>query len=404
MASTASFPRTIAISNVIKEIDDKIKIVLGGTHPTYMYDEIMKKYSCIDFIIRGEGEATSIELVRTYDQRGDMNHVDNIVWRDCHSNNEKIKVNNTNRTNIDLNEYWPAWNLITDWESYRAPVNNEITATIQFSRGCDHRCNFCGQWMFWKRWHARSVESFIEEIEYLNTKCGVTSFFWADENPAQDQTKWINLLNSLKEINDQNKVHHMLNTRVNHIVRDESYLNLYKKAGIFAIDLGMESALQQRLDYFNKGTTTNLNIRTLSLLKKHDIISIVQILVGLPNETRKTLQESGNLFKEWDPDLIHFYFVTPFIWTEFGQKMKDFIFERDLSKWDYRNPILKPSSMSVEELLKFCKQLKLEFNFNPQKIATVLQIKDPYRKKFLVNSLIQSLKYRSGESKVSNCN
>ncbi len=193
----------------------------------------------------------------------------------------------------------------------------------------------------------------------------------------------------------------MLNTRVNHIVRDEKYLNLYKNAGIFAIDLGMESALQQRLDYFNKKTNTELNKLTLDLLKKHDIISIVQVLAGLPDETQETLQETGNTFNDLGPDLMHFYFTTPFLWTEFGQQMKEFIVESDISKWDYRNPVLKPHTMSIGELQKLCRWLKLSFNFNPKKIANILQIKDHYRRKFLINCLILSLKYRTGDLKLS---
>ena len=401
MASTASLPRSIAISNAVKELNNEIKIVLGGTHPTYMYNNIMKENSCIDFIIRGEGEIPSIELVNAYDNQLDMESIKNIVWRDKSYENEKIRVNEVSDQIVNLNEYLPAWDLINNWENYRAPTNNEITTTIQFSRGCNHRCNFCGQWMFWKKWHCRSTESIADEIKYLNKEHGVTFFFWADENPAQDQKKWIELLNSLKSINVNNEIHHMLNTRVNHILRDEKHLNLYKEAGIFAIDLGMESPLQQRLDYFNKKTTIELNKLTLDLLKKHDIISIVQVLAGLPDETYETLQETGNIFNEWNPDLMHFYFTTPFLWTEFGQQMKKYIVESDISKWDYRNPILKPHAMSLEELHKICRWLKLAFNFNPKKIASIIQINDDYRRMFLINCLIQSLKYRTGDLEIS---
>lgn len=402
MASTASLPRSIAISNAVKGLDNEIKMVLGGTHPTFMYNDIMEEHSCIDFIIRGEGEIPSFQLVKSYDNHLDMGSVKNIVWRDSSYENGKIRVNEISNQIVNLDEYLPAWNLISNWEDYRAPANNEITATIQFSRGCNHKCNFCGQWMFWKKWHCRSTKSFVEEVEYLKKEHGVTFFFWADENPAQDQEKWIELLNSLKSINEDNEIHHMLNTRVNHIVRDETYLNLYKEAGIFAIDLGMESALQQRLDYFNKKTTTELNKLTLDLLKKHDIISIVQVLAGLPDETHETLQETGNIFNDWNPDLMHFYFTTPFSWTEFGQQVKEFVVESDISKWDYRNPVLKPHAMSTEELHKICRWLKLAFNFNPKKIANILQIKDYYRRMFLINCLIQSLKYRTGDLRISN--
>ncbi len=51
MASTPSLPRSLAISSAIKELDNEIKIVLGGTHPTFMYNNIMKstRVSTISF-------------------------------------------------------------------------------------------------------------------------------------------------------------------------------------------------------------------------------------------------------------------------------------------------------------------------------------------------------------------
>lgn len=83
--------------------------------------------------------------------------------------------------------------------------------------------------------------------------------------------------------------------------------------------------------------------------------------------------------------------------------MEDKIVEPDYSKWDYRHPIIKPSGISLEQLSKMSKWMKLEFNYNPKKILDIMQIEDDYRQKFLINSIIQSLKYRSGNSKLSVC-
>ncbi len=155
MASSASLPRSVAISNKVKELNNEIKIVLGGTHPTFMYEDIMKENSSIDFIIRGEGEIPSAQLVKTYDKHQDFGNIKNIVWRDDDNENGRIMVNEINNELVNLDDYLPAWDLISNWDDYRAPANNEITTTIQFSRGCNHKCNFCGQWMFWKNWHCR---------------------------------------------------------------------------------------------------------------------------------------------------------------------------------------------------------------------------------------------------------
>jgi len=401
MASTPSLPRTLAISKAIKELDNEIKIVLGGVHSTYMYNDVMKENSCIDFIIRGEGEKSSAELVKSYDHKGDMGSVKNIVWRDSHN---EIKINESSNEIVNLDEYTPAWDLIDNWDDYRAPLNDEITALVQFSRGCNHNCNFCSQWMFWEKWHCRSAESLAEEVDYLNKKHNVTFFIWADENPTKNQKELIKLLNYLKNVNDENNnnLHHMLNIRVNHITRDEKYLKLYKEAGIVAVDLGAESVLQKRLDYFNKRTTTELNKKALDLLRKHNIVSILNELSGLVSETPKSLKKTGQIIKELNPDLMQLSFATPFLWTEFGREMEDFIIEYDISKWNFRYPILKPFDMSIDELIKLTDWIKLDFYFNPKKMADIFQIEDHYRRKFLSDYLIQSLRFRSEYATGSN--
>ena len=126
MASTPSLPRSLTLSNAIKELDNEIKIVLGGTHPTFMYNNIMKEHPYIDYIVRGEGEITSLQLVNSLDNDLDTRNVKNIVWRDNKNGSSKIIVNEISNEIVNLDEYLPAWSLINNWENYRAPTNNEI--------------------------------------------------------------------------------------------------------------------------------------------------------------------------------------------------------------------------------------------------------------------------------------
>jgi anaerobic magnesium-protoporphyrin IX monomethyl ester cyclase len=403
MASTAIIPRFIGIAQKIKEHNPKIKIILGGVHATYMYKDLLTSYSCFDYIIRGEGEITSLELVKAIDEEYDVSTIENIAYRLYEGDQNSLCLTPINKEVLNLDEYVPDWELIDNWETYRNPTNDEITAVVQYSRGCKHKCSFCGQSIFWKKWHSRSIESFVNEIELLHNNYGVSFFFWADENPAQNKIEWINLLKELNKINIkyEKKLHHMLNARVDHIIRDEEFLPLYKEAGIISIDLGVESALQKRLDSLNKGTNVKQNQKALLLLRKNNIISIAQILVGLPEETPETLRETASLINEFKPDLLHFFYATPFPWTPFGEAMKDKIFEKNFDKWDYRHPVIMPEKMSIEEMMGICKDIKLEFNFNPARIRDILKIEDMYRQTFLINSLIQSLKYRSGKLRTS---
>lgn len=89
-----------------------------------------------------------------------------------------------------------AWELIRDWDKYRA-FGHGRTAVVQFSRGCPHRCTYCGQWAFWQRWRHRDETTFVDELEFLRREHDVRFFWFADENPTTQKRAWKSLLEEI---------------------------------------------------------------------------------------------------------------------------------------------------------------------------------------------------------------
>ncbi|MBN2423078.1 cobalamin-dependent protein [Candidatus Woesearchaeota archaeon] len=389
MASTASTPDMLLICNKIKSKKPLVITVIGGIHATYMYEHLMQENKDIDYICRGEGENFSVSLIKTLNNQGDLNQVRGLVWR----KNNKIIVNNEQDIENNIDKFRVGWELIEDWSKYACPTTGEISAVVQFSRGCPFQCTFCGQWKFWKKWRHRSITNFVNELEFLNKSKNVTYFFFADENPQTKQELWISLFKEI--IRRKLKIHMIMNIRVPDIIRDEPYLEIYKKAGVFAIDLGVESAIQQRLNKINKKTSIDQNAKAISLLRENNILSIVQTLIGFPDESNETLELTFNKLKEWNPDLLHFYYVTPLPWTDFGIEItQDMIVEKDLSKWDYRNQILKLNNMTSIVLRKKIKMFKFKYNYNSNNFFRIIKNKNPYLQKTMVNSLFLILQNR----------
>ena len=72
------------------------------------------------------------------------------------------------------------------WGGLRAVV-------VQFSRGCPHLCNYCGQRGFWTRWRHRDPVRFAKEIARLHREHGVKVINFADENPTVSKKAWRDL-------------------------------------------------------------------------------------------------------------------------------------------------------------------------------------------------------------------
>ena len=347
VGSSASIPaskKCLATLKIAKEVNSEIATVYGGLHPTFLYDEIMRNHPQVDFIIRGEGEVPIQELFNVLEKGTSVENVEGLVWR----KGEKYVVNNGWEPIDDLDSISAAWELI-NWELYRNGTTKEITAVVQFSRGCPFSCAFCGQWEFWKKYRCRDPGKFVDELEQLNKKYKVTYFFYADENPAVNQNKWLTVLNEIVERGLD--IHMILNLKVTDVIRDSEYLDLYRKAGIVHVDLGMEGVEQEFLDKINKGTTVTDNKKAIELLKEHGIAVTANLFVGDRDETKEKLKKKFKIIREWNPDFVMPYLPVPFPWTKLHHEIKrEWIRTFDYEEWDYVTPVIIPEKYGIDAL------------------------------------------------------
>ncbi|WP_337972105.1 B12-binding domain-containing radical SAM protein [Methanobacterium petrolearium] len=84
--NTFTILRTIEIA---KKVNPDIKTVVGGQHFTALADESLKNYPEIDFVVRGEGEVTLYQLVKSLDEETSLLDVKGLSFR----NNDEI-INN----------------------------------------------------------------------------------------------------------------------------------------------------------------------------------------------------------------------------------------------------------------------------------------------------------------------
>ena len=88
-------------------------------------------------------------------------------------------------------------------------------------------------------------------------------------------------------------------SRVNSI--DEEMLRKLKKAGVKQIIYGFESGSQKMLDSMNKKTTVEMNKKAVDLTKKAGIACYGEIMIGMPGETRETINETISFLLEKKP-------------------------------------------------------------------------------------------------------
>lgn len=366
---------------LVKEICPDVKAIMGGVHPTYMYREVLGEAPWIDYIIRGEGEEITVNLLRSIANGTDTSDRQTILGI-AYLEEGKVVATPAHPPIKDLNTLTPDWSLL-DWNKYiYTPLNTRV-AVPNYSRGCPFRCRFCSQWKFWRKYRSRSPKQFVDEIETLVKEHKVGFFILADEEPTINKSRFIALC---RELVDRNLgVHWGINTRVTDVLRDEKELPLYRKAGLVHVSLGTEAAAQLNLNIFRKETTIADNKRAVQLLRQNGILAEVQFIMGLPNESPETIEETYRMARDWQADMTNWNMYTPWPFSELFQDLQDKVEIRDYSHYNFVTPIIKPDNMTREEVLKGV--LRNYARFYSWKFLEYWFEKDPFKRRYLLGCL-----------------
>ncbi len=382
--STSAHPHCVKMLVAIKRACPGVLTVYGGVYPSFHAEEILRCEEAIDVIVRGEGEATSLELVEAIDSGRPLHRVQSIAYR--HRRQPVLTPPRTPIRNLDA--FRIGWELIAHWDDYQC-FGMGRSGIIQFSRGCPHHCTYCGQRDFWVRWRHRNAVKLVDEIEWLYRTHNVRFFSLADENPAANREEWHRFLEEMaaREI----PVHFFASIRTTDIVRDAEILHLYRKAGILYILLGIESTEPEVLKEIKKGSTTRHDLEACRLLKQQGIFSIVAHVVGLKDETWKTFRTAIQQLIHYDGDFVNVTHLTPHSWTDLGRQVKDHsIVQHDLSKWDYRHQIIAQPNLSPWKIFFAVKWLELWFHARPGKLWAILKMRDSFRRRQLIWSTVHT--------------
>lgn len=379
VGSTSAHPCCLRVLQSIKAARPDILTIYGGVHPTYHDRAILDQHPEVDIIIRGEGEETVANVVDALTREGlkryDLSTLKGVSWR------KQATISRTPAPQPiqQLDDYRIGWELIEDWNKYQA-FGFGRAAVVQFSRGCPHFCTYCGQWMFWKHWRHRDVQKFVDELTWLYETQEIRFFWLADENPTTIKEVWQSVLEEIAR--RKLSIGLCASIRAQDIVRDADILHIYKQAGFLYVLMGVESVTDETLTKIRKESSVDDAYEAVRLLRKQRILSIVDYIFGLENETPRSIWRGLRGLHKYDGDFLNALYLTPHAWTPLGQQLKDApLVETDLWRWDYRHQILSITTLSPQQLFFAVKIVECLYHFHPRRLWRMLVTSDPSMRK-----------------------
>ena len=312
-ASTQQMWAASAIAKAIRQISP-VKILMVGGHVAALPARTLKEET-VDFVCRGEGPITVVELLRL-DLRGQvegLESVPDLVWWNA-ERGESI-TNEPAPLIYDLTKlHGDVWQLLPmelyrahNWQCFDNLTVRQPYASVYTSLGCSFRCHFCciNAPFHSNRYRMRNPIDVTTEIINLYMDYKVRTFKIVDEMFVLNERHYVDICERLAAFNGSDDINIWAYARVDTI--KPHTLQLMRRAGIKWLALGIESGSQYVRDGADK-TFTNSDIFTVVReIQKAGINVIGNYIFGLPDDDMDSMRDTLNLALTLNTEFVNFY-------------------------------------------------------------------------------------------------
>lgn len=285
-----------AIRKIREKLGSSITIVIGGLHPTYFYDYIIRNYD-VDYILRGEGEETLPHLIRAIEKGTGFSEIEGVISKK-HGISDKNKIVPI----LDSREYeklpLPAFDLLPD-EAYDIML-------IETSRGCKFNCVFCSV-PHRNNWRAFDEEVVMDRAEkiisrYADKFC-TKGVLITDDCLTSDFNRASRIIKNLEKIDSEIII--SIESRITDWLKDDADvgLSIFSSPQVRRILFGIESGYDEGLRKISKGLTIEKVEQALNLFESNNVLlkSYFSFIIGFPWESLddciKTIDYAASIVK-----------------------------------------------------------------------------------------------------------
>jgi len=341
---TLEYKRIYQMISWLKELLPQAKIVVGGHHVTILKEQVLAECGGIDFGVVADGEKTILELLN---DSLPYENIKGLIYRDGSRTvftGERPIVQN-------LDEYaFPRYHKF-NLENYskQIPINS--------SRGCAYKCTFCPNKLLGVRYRERSVNHFVDEIEYWYGK-GYRQIAIDDDNFTLNKERVLKICDEIERRGIKDLFIRCSNgLRADRVDRD--LLMRLKQVGVREVGFGVDGGNNKILGLLKKGETIETIEKAIKAACDIGLDVKIFIIVGTPQETKADIEDSIRLAKKYPVARVNFNNAIPYPGTE----MFDYVKENNLfivPPEEYLNNVTEDKTVPVFETPELPREARIE--------------------------------------------
>lgn len=367
--STPSLVNDAKCAQAIKDKNPSAKVGFVGAHVAVLPQQTLEEHGVIDFVCRNEFDYTCKELAlgKAWDEIKGLSYRDKLG-------------------NIRHNEDRP---LIHDWDAMPSvlPVYaRDLDITKYFigylqhpyisfytGRGCPAKCTFClwPQTIGGHLYRTKSPEAVGRDMEEAKALFGdkVREYMFDDDTFTIDKHRAIAISEHMKRLN----LTWSCNARAN---LDYDTLKTLRDNGLRLLLVGFESGNQDILNNIKKGV--KLEVARQFMKNCHDLGITVHgtFIIGLPIETKQTVEETIRFACELSPHTIQVSIAAPYPGTELYEQAKTngwFTNQSLVAESGIQTSTLQYATLSSAEIEDAVERMYRQFYFRPKAIIPIVR-------------------------------
>lgn len=179
----------------------------------------------------------------------------------------------------------PDWSLIN--------ADDYVNLTVQTSRGCPNRCDFCDVIQYvGRRYRTKSVAQILDEVKNAH-RIGAQSVFFSDDNFLGNPPFTKELLRAIIRWNTTQEHPLTFSTQITvQVADDEQLLRMFADARFSVLFLGVETVRKESLQEIHKTQNLRHDMRErIRRISRHGIVPFLGLIVGFDHDDASVFDE-----------------------------------------------------------------------------------------------------------------